>query len=51
MYKSEINEIKSAKREAFMIIMNDYLKLYFRLKIGYPNLLEERYILKCLIKQ
>jgi len=51
MYKNEINELMSQKRESLRIIIVDYLNIYFKLKIGFPNLLDERINLTNVIKQ
>lgn len=51
MYKNEINELMSQKRESLRIIIVDYLNIYFKLKIGFPNLFDERINLTNVIKQ
>ena len=51
MYKDEIKALKEEKKEALISILKDYYKLYIKLKIGYPNLIEETVLLKLLIKQ
>ena len=50
MYKDEINNLKSMKRESYKIILKDLLCLYFKLKIGYPTFVKEREIIKYIIK-
>ncbi len=49
MYKDEIKDLYSKKRESKKMILCDLLSLYFRLRIGYPNLNMERDNIKFLI--
>lgn len=51
MYKCEIKEIKSQKREALMMFIKDFVSIYLKLNIGYPNLFIEKNILKYLFIQ
>lgn len=49
MYKEEIKDLYSKKRESYRIIIKDLTYLYFKLKIGYPNLEKEQNSIKYLI--
>ena len=51
MYNDEIYELKQEKKEALNIFYKDYINIYIKLLIGYPNLKKERNILKYLYKQ
>ena len=42
MYKEEIKELYSKKKEEKKIIVEELIVLYLKLKIGYPNLDEEK---------
>lgn len=49
MYKQVIKELKQEKKEALTSILKDYYLLYIKLKIGYPNLIDEVTIIQILI--
>lgn len=51
MYREEIKNLKQEKKEALFLFYKDYINLYIKLLIGYPNLTEKRYILKYLLRQ
>ena len=50
MYKNEIKILKSEKREALRMIINDFVKIYIKLRICFPDLKEERINLVKLIR-
>lgn len=42
MYSDDIKNLKKEKREANLTILLDFLKIYLRMRIGFPNLTVER---------
>lgn len=50
MYKYEIKNLYSQKRESYRMIMSELINIYIKLKIGYPNLKQEKNNIKYLIK-
>lgn len=51
MYKYEIKDIKLQKHEALKMIIKDFVSIYIKLSIGYPNLEKEQFIIKYLLLQ
>ena len=50
MYKDDIRDLYAQKREARMQILDDFLKIYIRLRLFFPSLDKERTSLTNLIK-
>lgn len=42
MYKDDIRRLYFEKREANWYILRDFIKIYLSLRVGFPNLVEER---------
>lgn len=51
MYKEDIRELKKQKREAMRDILFDFASIYFRMKLFFPNLKQERENLVVLVQQ
>ncbi len=51
MYSDDIKDLKKQKREARLSILFDFIKIYFQLRVAFPNLVKEREDLVRLIEK